>query len=126
MLPFHSTEPSYCTSMEIGCSVGGGGGSLVARGRSIFTAWVMTGSVMMKMISSTSMMTTSGTTLIVVTHSSTPFPTVPMAIAWCSESCPSVLVRRLGDEGDLEQVVALQGRQHVADVGIGNPLVGAD
>ncbi len=39
-------------------------GSLAALGRSIFTAWVSSGAVMMKITRSTSITSTSGTTLM--------------------------------------------------------------
>ncbi|MNN78726.1 hypothetical protein D3C81_1953040 [compost metagenome] len=55
-------------------------GWFVARGRSIFTAWLMTGIVMMKMISNTSMTSTSGVMLIsLITSSSSP-SSVPNAM----------------------------------------------
>src|SRR3990167_7500153 len=82
-------------------------GALSARGRSIFTEWVSTGTVMMKMISSTSMTSTSGVMLISLMASSLSSRPLPNAI-----SVASLLGR---DMGDLHQRLLVAGERRAGD-----------
>src|SRR3990167_10281155 len=82
-------------------------GALSARGRSIFTEWVSTGTVMMKMISSTSMTSTSGVMLISLMASSLSSRPLPNAI-----SVASLLGH---DLGDLHQRLLVAGQRRAGD-----------
>src|SRR5207237_4941458 len=63
-VPFHWIWPSAVTTILFFVGSTGGGGALVACGRSSFTARVCTGIVMMNMISNTSMTSMSGVVLM--------------------------------------------------------------
>ena len=63
-MPFQTIVPSKSISMSITSGCTGGGGALVGRGMSSFTACVITGMVMMNMMSNTSMTSMSGVVLM--------------------------------------------------------------
>src|SRR5687767_13552121 len=121
-------------SMRIGsiCTWSGGGGRLVC-GMSSFTAWVITGRVMMNMIRSTNMTSINGVVLIsIMGSSSPPLPTL-IAMANTSSSLSRLTalsalgVRSTGfsDEPDLLNARALRSENHAAHELVTRLLVGA-
>src|SRR5512135_1451049 len=124
-VPFQSTVPSKSISRLITtgrtCD-----GAFEARGMSSFTACVITGIVMMNMISSTSMTSISGVMLMSIIGSFSPPPM--LILMRISPRCPGPCSARqcavgLRDEAHLLDAAALAGHHHATDVLVGGRTV---
>src|SRR5271168_1404040 len=95
---------------------GGGGGGMFGgggSGLSIFTACVMLGIVMMKMIRSTNMTSINGVILMSEYDWPSPPPPTLMAMRILSLRSGTEMVRR-GDEGHFADADLLRGYEHLA------------
>src|SRR5271154_1003044 len=109
-------------SITSGCSVGGVG---LGGGLSIFTAWVMLGIVMMKMISSTNMTSINGVILMSEYDWPSPPPPTLMAMRILSLRSGTEMIGR-GDEGDLAYADLLRGHEHLPHELVSNVGIAAD